>query len=160
MGKLRTNSIVKANQIGVSLVETMVALFILAVGTLGVLAMQVNALRVNQNAYLFSQAGFLANEMYEIMKAAPRDSLDQFVVDTDPGVVSCDFSSRCSEAEMRQFDIHTWYNNISDLLPDGTARVENPQGTRFNIVVSFTQQSLGDTGAADSRSTYSLPVEF
>ncbi len=181
MGKLRTNSITKANQTGVSLVETMVALFILAVGTLGVLAMQVNALRVNQNAYLFSQAGFFAENIAEAMRsealANPGVIPNPFATNFPSGTTCTSeansdepdgtIGSDCGEgacADIVSHNLWKWCGNLGFYLPLGegaiqevTSPTNNSPGI-YKITISFQQESLGDDD--NNRSTYELRVEI
>jgi type IV pilus assembly protein PilV len=55
-------------QKGASLLEVLIALFILGVGLLGVLAMQAESLKLNQQSYGSTQALFLANDAVERMR--------------------------------------------------------------------------------------------
>lgn len=59
------------SQNGSSLIEVMVALFVLAIGMLGVLAMQTRAIQMNQNSAQYSQATTLAADIYEAMLTSP-----------------------------------------------------------------------------------------
>jgi len=54
---------------GFSMIEVLVAVLILAIGLLGVAAMQTNALKSNQSAFQRSQATMLAYYMMDAMRA-------------------------------------------------------------------------------------------
>jgi type IV pilus assembly protein PilV len=54
---------------GFSLIEVLVAVLVLAIGLLGVAALQINATRANQSAELRSQASMLAYFMLDAMRA-------------------------------------------------------------------------------------------
>ena len=169
----KTKFLSMSNQLGVSLVETMVALFILAVGTLGVLAMQVNALRVNQNAYLFSQAGFLAENIAESMRShalSPSGSMDDYITffngpgdtcsssdtNTPNGTkgTQCALNTTCND--LVAHDIWQWCGSVGANLPLGRGAIEQVAGA-YQITISFQQESVGDT--SDDRSIYTLRVQ-
>ncbi|MCK5354747.1 MAG: type IV pilus modification protein PilV [Methyloprofundus sp.] len=57
------------NQGGFTLVEVLVAMIIFAIGMLGLAGLQTRALQDNQDAYLRTQAIFLANDMSDRIKA-------------------------------------------------------------------------------------------
>ncbi len=106
-----------ANQTGASLIEVMVALLILAVGLLGVLSMQSRALQLNQNAYLYSQAAILANDIMEAMRTS--SSLGPYIQETNTAPDCTDSTEDCSPAQIANWNMVEWRNNISSLLPDG-----------------------------------------
>lgn len=55
-------------QHGSSLLETMISLFVLAIGLLGTLAMQNKSIQHNQNSYAYSQAIVLATDLNERLR--------------------------------------------------------------------------------------------
>lgn len=59
----------KGTQRGVSLIEILIAVLVLAVGLLGVAALQANALKTNQSAVARSQAAMLAYLILDAMRA-------------------------------------------------------------------------------------------
>ena len=69
-------------QSGSSLIEVVVALFVLAIGMLGVLSMQVKSMQFNQSAYYYSQAVYLANEILENMRSSPSNA-NTYVIDLE-----------------------------------------------------------------------------
>lgn len=86
------------SQTGSSLIETMVSLFVLAIGLLGTLAMQTKSVQHNQNSYSFSQAL----------------------------VLSTDLSERLRTAEKPDEVLQNWKENaVKDGLPGGSAATEN-----------------------------------
>lgn len=63
-----------SDQSGMTLIEVMVALLILSVGVLGAAAVQINALKYTDSALRRTQAGFIAQDMLERMRANPDAS--------------------------------------------------------------------------------------
>ncbi|MEB0042456.1 MULTISPECIES: type IV pilus modification protein PilV [unclassified Pseudomonas] len=58
-------------QTGMTLIEVLIALLILAIGLLGAAALQLNALKYTDSAMLHSHASFVAHDMMERIRANP-----------------------------------------------------------------------------------------
>ena len=80
-------------QRGISLIEVLVAMVVLAVGLLGLLAMQTRGVQLNQAAYFQSQAMFMAHDIVERMRAN-NTVLDSYEADlvapNDADAAYCD----------------------------------------------------------------------
>lgn len=117
----------KRYQRGASLIEVMVALLILAVGLLGVLAMQARAVQLNQNAYLYSQAAILANDIMEAMRTS-RSSASDYLVSYDAAVTSAGDCTTvgvdCSPSQIARWNLSEWKTNVASLLPGGEGAIE------------------------------------
>jgi type IV pilus assembly protein PilV len=126
---------------GIGLIEVLVALFILAIGVLGAAAMQMNALKFNQNAAVRSQATFLAYEIADAMRANRTVALAggyDLALDDDPptGAVVGD-------------DLERWRAALSERLPAGSGGVAR-NGNVFTITIEWDESRLG---AADDSAT-------
>ncbi|MES2537482.1 MAG: type IV pilus modification protein PilV [Pseudomonadota bacterium] len=123
------------NESGFTLVEIMVAVFILGISVIGIAAMQLHALRTTQQSAFQSTAIELASEIANRMRANTHqmklvDSLNPFLhLDFQsathtamPPRVSC-YTSDCDAAELAQFDIHEWKRRIKAELPGGRIRI-------------------------------------
>ncbi len=135
---------------GSSLIEVMIALFILAVGMLGVLAMQTNSVQVSRNAAFYSQATILATDMAEAMRTSPSVA-DNYVIayDTatpaDPGCATT--TSDCDSADIANWNLHQWRDSVESLLPGGESRIVWNAGAEvFEISVRFVREYDEDTG--------------
>ncbi|TCK05939.1 type IV pilus modification protein PilV [Marinobacterium mangrovicola] len=64
----------KNSQSGSTLIEVLIAMFVIAVGLLGVAGMMTYTTKGNHSAYLRSQASFLAYDLADAMRAAPADA--------------------------------------------------------------------------------------
>lgn len=142
-------------QSGASMIETMVALLILAIGTLGVMAMQVNAMKFNQNAYLYTQAAVIAEEIGEVMRSVAPEARDHLAkkdavstnapADTISTIGGC--GSQDTENAFIDCYVGEWTANVSVLLPKGGFDIKQGgnDGTEwYQIVVSFDQASIED----------------
>lgn len=115
---LKTNNNLRV-QNGSSLLETMVSLFVLAIGLLGTLAMQTKSIQHNQNSYSYSQAIILATDLNERLKTA----------------------SDAAGAETQ------WKKNVAQFLPNGSADISaNTVGVK-KITLIFAESAAGESAA-------------
>lgn len=159
-------SIITLKQKGSSLIEVVVALFVLAIGMLGVMSMQVKSMQFSQSAYYYGQAVFLANDILEAMRSNPAFAHAYLIELDEPAPdasASCNSTSTsCSQAELRDWDLNEWRNNVESTLISGKSSVTN-NGNFYTITVQFddsrSEHASGtDTGA--SLSEYILVTEI
>lgn len=130
-------------QSGSSLVEVMVGLFILAIGLLGILAMQAKSIQFNQSAYSYSQVVYLANNMAEQIQMNP-DNITLFE-GTPENSKDCS-NAQCTLAELASWETEKWRNEVETFLPQGQASVEKLADQDYVLItVSF------DDSRADKR---------
>jgi type IV pilus assembly protein PilV len=126
---------------GFTLIEVLVAVLVLAIGLLGLAALQVTGLRNNHSAYLRSQATTLALDMADRMRAnkiavdnpsvAADDNQYALVtgaeIGTDPGYDCASTfpgsQTTCTSSQMAQIDIYQWLMLLQKALPSGTGTV-------------------------------------
>jgi len=135
---------------GFSLLEVLIALLVLAVGLLGIAALQGIALKTNHGAYLRSQATFLAYDMMDRMRANRTAALSgdyNLAMSADPG----------GGSSLTDEDLQDWIdNNVSVLLPAGDGEIDcvDNDGLTGNEVCTITVQwdegRLGGTATAAS----------
>ncbi len=115
---------------GFTLIEVLISVIILAIGLLGIAAMQINGIKTNDSAYLRSQASILAYEIIDRMRAnRNRDTkkLDKLKAyensfeDKIKNPPDCT-SSVCSEDELISSDIGEWKNSL-ETLPSGVGAI-------------------------------------
>lgn len=137
----RINSQRAANrQKGVGLIEVLVTLLVLSVGLLGLAGLQNESLKQTYNAYLESQALFLAEDMIDRMRLSPNPSL--YAYDLSEGVnvsTDCIQASCDSAAEMASWNLSDWISQVEDILPSGTGNVEiiNEAAGEYAITISY-----------------------
>ena len=120
-------------QEGVSLLESLVALLVLALGVLGMLGIQLKTLADNQTATHRVVAVRLADDLFERIKA--NASGDSGLASYVPSVVTgstwptfttptasqrCD-ANVCTSAQQAAFDLWTWQTQVRNTLPGGNA---------------------------------------
>ena len=117
----------KKAQKGASLLEVLIALFVLAVGLLGVLSLQAESLRFNQQAHSASQALFLANDLVERMRLNTKGEYATNQATPLVGVNPCKTNS-CDSAALASADLAEWASNIAARLPGGLGNVSRVAG--------------------------------
>lgn len=116
----------KNSQQGVGLVESMVSLFVLAIGLLGMSGLQVTAMKQSQNAYYRTQATNLAYDIIDRMRANRNvaKTTDAYASHyNQTHTTSADCSSSCSTSQIATYDLMTWKSDVKSLLPKGQAEI-------------------------------------
>ena len=122
---------------GFSLIEVMIALLITSVGLLGLAALQVSAMKYNHNAYLRSQATFLAKDMAERMRANRSAALG--------GDYNIAFgAAAASSGSLADADLSAWVGNVGNALPGGQGAVA-VNGRVANVSLRW-EDARGETG--------------
>ncbi|MDB4511836.1 type IV pilus modification protein PilV [Arenicella sp.] len=125
-------------QSGLSLVEILVTVVILAGGSLGIAAMQITSLNYAAGSYGRTQAVALAQDMANRLLANRAYALD---IDADgdigPGIDNyeiADFvdsfatgndcvANTCTPAELADYDRNRWLQDVARALPSGEGRI-------------------------------------
>lgn len=131
MLKVNMQSKIKLQK-GASLIEVLIALFLLAVGLLGVLAMQTESLKLNQQSYGSTQALFLANDAVERMRT-------NIMV-----LAKEDQSSPTLDQAFPTANLNDWKASVVSQLPGGIGDIAavNGASSTFKITITYPQQSL------------------
>jgi len=122
---------VRVRERGFTLVEVLVALFVLAVGIVGAGAVQITAERTRQQASLRSEAAQLANALVARMRvnpaiatlpdgANPYLSFQYDAAESMPAAAAlCFGGSSCTPEALAQFDLHALRQALSTQFPRG-----------------------------------------
>ena len=143
------------NQSGFNLVEVLIALVVLAVGLLGLAALQNMGLRLGHESYERTQATLLIDEIIDRMRANPSGveagnyatTLTSIppTFTTDCGTVTC------NAGEMAKYDMNQWISTITGAagaqslaIAGGEGAIEPIAGstTLFDISVKWQEQSV------------------
>ena len=137
---------------GFTILEIMIALFILAIGILGILSLQSQAVRYNHNAFLMSKATNLAVDMVDRMRANRAEAVDNNAYEIDIGDAApvardCE-ADVCTPAQLAEWDLEQWKADLANQLPGGdgavVALVDPNAQNGFSVVVSFLDRSYVD----------------
>lgn len=131
-------------QQGSSLIEVMIAFFVLAVGMLGVLAMQSTSVRMSSNAALYSQANLLAAEGIEAIRSSPTAgaTFNLNYDDITPVAPDCTtVGTECDADDMADWSLAQWRAGVESTLPGGESQIVSvAAGVLRNVTVSIRFQ--------------------
>jgi type IV pilus assembly protein PilV len=115
----------KAIENGYTLIEVLVALGILAIGLLGLAALQTTGLRFSHESYERTQAVIQTYDIIDRMRAnrapgaSPDSTYDSVALGISTGTTDCSGGSACTSSVMAQYDIRQWNTTNAQLLPVG-----------------------------------------
>lgn len=143
---------------GAGLIEVLISLLLMAVGLLGVLAVQIDGLRSNQRAEYLTEAHLLATDIMNVIVAydafADQASLRFTNLDSAASfsVTSC--NSGCSREQQYEFAGHEWSEQLKRILPSGRGTVNFNSGSRlFTIQIMWDEDGSGSVGENCSGNT-------
>lgn len=118
-------------QRGITLLESLVAIVVAALGILGILGVQMRTLTDTQTTVRRAQAIRLIEDLSERMKVHPNAlaSIDSYVISWRPGAAPtaqaaklCD-TGTCTHTEFAAYDLREWKRAVERALPLGDANV-------------------------------------
>jgi type IV pilus assembly protein PilV len=152
---------------GFSLVEVLIAVFVLALGVIGAAGLQLAAVRTSQQSGYQTIAVELANELADKMRSSDAqmklsDSANVFAnikydsaSDSDPTAPTLCYSSsaNCNANDLAKADIYEWLVNVKKLLPGGRVLV-----CRDSAPFDTSAKALTWTCTADSNSGLTIKI--
>jgi type IV pilus assembly protein PilV len=141
----------KANA-GFTLIEVLIAMVVLAIGLLGLAALQTTSLRNNQSAYFRSQATQLAYDIADRVRINTNSS-DPTTYDNynnKTGTADDCVTNTCTPAEMAGYDLSQWNAQLALQLPSGVG---------FICIDSTPDDGASTAGNCDSTgSAYAVKI--
>lgn len=146
------------HQRGITLLESLVAIVVAALGILGILGVQIRTLTDTQTTVRRAQAIRLIEDLGERMKVNPNALADidayksGFSDEPTPG--SC--SSGCNHSQLAAYDLAVWKQTVKNTLPLGQASVflapgegtgANPNRRQLGMMISWRENER-DTSSA------------
>lgn len=153
---MKTTSV--RHQRGITLLESLVAIVVAALGILGILGVQIRTLTDTQTTVRRAQAIRLIEDLGERMKVNPNALADidayksGFSEEPTPG--SC--SSGCNHSQLAAYDLAVWKQTVKNTLPLGQASVflapgegtgANPNRRQLGMMISWRENER-DTSSA------------
>lgn len=145
-------------QTGITLIESLIALVVAALGILGILGMQMRTLADNQTGVRRAQAIRLIEDFSERTKANPHSlsQINQYVSgwDDTPDASAANCATRsCGPADMAIYNLSQWKTSVGQMLPLGKARIfiaEDEAGTVSNqrqlgVMISWRENERSTT---------------
>jgi type IV pilus assembly protein PilV len=111
---------------GFTLIEVLISVLVLAIGLLGMAALQMNGLRNNQSAYLRAQATQLAYDMADRMRTnilEARDPMSGGTYNNGAATANDCAVNVCTTAQMTGYDFAQWNSALQTQLPLGAGTV-------------------------------------
>lgn len=128
---------------GFTLIEVLIAILVLAVGLLGLAGLQVVSLKTNHNAYLRSQATYLAHDAIERMRANRVAALS--------GSYDIGYSETASGASVAKNDLADWKTRLARELPGGDGAI-TVSASRLALVQIRWDDARGDDSGENAAS--------
>ena len=150
---------------GFAMLEVLISMLIIMFGVLGIAGMQMLAINNTENARYQSLATILASSMAAKMQAnkaywaAPATliSVGSTITNSPSSYTGTCIGSVCSAADMATYDLITWRNSITGLLPSGTASISCPgltSPTVCRLTLTWSEKNIalnnsigGESGA-------------
>ncbi|MFT5445000.1 MAG: type IV pilus assembly protein PilV [Gammaproteobacteria bacterium] len=121
---------------GFSLIEVLVAMLVLAIGLLGLAALQAQGMRFNHDAFVRTSATNLASDIIDKMRINRNTAATYVTTTTTPVPANC--TNVTVALNTPQADLDCWANRIESSLPLGRATIVQ-QGTSelFDISIMW-----------------------
>lgn len=151
-------------QRGVTLIESLVALVVIALGILGILGVQMRTLTDTQTGVRRAQAIRLIEDMGERMKVNPNAlaNINAYVTafaDT-PTLPNC--ASGCNAEQLAAYDVAVWKRIVRENLPTGQASIFVPPaesglatglGRQLGVMIAWRENERAGTKTDDIDAT-------
>ena len=151
-------------QRGVTLIESLVSLVVIALGILGILGVQMRTLTDTQTGVRRAQAIRLIEDMGERMKVNPNAlaNINAYVTafaDT-PTLPNC--ASGCNAAQLAAYDVAVWKRIVRENLPTGQASIFVPPaesglatglGRQLGVMIAWRENERAGTKTDDIDAT-------
>lgn len=139
---------------GMALMEVMVAGFLLVVGLMALLQIQLTALRQVQEAGIRQQASWLADDLVERIRVSPEEFARAGLSSPQAVTVShCRLPATCDAEQFYLQELSSWQLEVRQLLPDPDVVLQTVPGsadeTRMRLRMTWHSSSLSLANAFD-----------
>ena len=131
-------------QLGLTLVESLIALLVISIGLLGIAALQISSMQQNASALNHSQAVWIAYNMADRIRANITQFGNYAGIDTDTGYSEDCMTGTSNTNQMITADAADWTTHVQN-LPNGRGMVTGDP-TRLVISVMWDDEGTGATG--------------
>ena len=116
---------------GVSLIEVLVAVIILAFGLLGLAGLQSVSLRNNNSAMMRTQATYLAQDIVDRMRINKTAAIDDMSYEQPLASAK---PAAAAGSPQNLVDRNAWLTSIENTLPDGDGEIDCNNATNVCVV--------------------------
>ena len=151
---------------GFSLIEVLIALVILSVGTLGIAAMMAVSLKNKNSGYSRAQASDLAYTILDRMRANRATAIQHGydialgATPVSPPSDGCiGIAADCSPSQVADLDLTQWKHSLAGMLPSGDGSILTTglnQMTEVTITIQWNDRRSGQ--AADAVNGTAAPA--
>jgi type IV pilus assembly protein PilV len=149
------------SQSGFSLIEVIVSSFIMSIGALSMISLQLTSIGGTHNSQLRSMAVVMVDEMAQRMRNNRAVAIGGSYV-TDAGsngveVSACNEAGGCTGTDLARHDIWEWYGQVVGVtdetigLPAGNGSVVDNGDGSFTIAVSWVETKGLDPGVSNEQ---------
>lgn len=126
-------------QSGITLIEVLITVLVLAIGLLGIAALQTTAMTGNYTSYQYTQAAFLAQSMLERIRAnrnayANGNSYYNLAVGTAPAVAGTCYNTACSPQQQALWDMGIFYAQVTGASTLTGVKTLTPKDSSGNYI--------------------------
>jgi len=130
---------------GFTLLEVLVALLVLAIGLLGLAALQTMSFKFNHQSYERTQATFLAYDILDRMRANPTGDYSASAT-SDPGCIA----ASCTPNQLAEHDLFQWREAVERSLAASGTTVSTLGGTA-SVTLTWFENDIQQTLTINSR---------
>ena len=137
---------IAARQKGVTMVEVLITIFVLAIGLTGIMSMESYAIRMNHQSYLRTQAILQAQEMADRIHANLEGASAGFYGTAIPTSITQNcLSAPCTPAQLAEFDKWEWRTNTLAILPGAVVSLALNNSTGIHTITIQWKEESNDT---------------
>lgn len=144
-------------QHGVTMIEVLVTLVIVAVALLGTAGLQLYAMKLNKSGQFRTQAVFAASDLFERMEANKSAAIAGNYAVTLTSVVSLAATdcaaAACNSTALAADDMSKWETTVAAMLPQATWNVTQTAvgpPSDYTIVINWIDRSSDKTSHGES----------
>lgn len=124
---------------GFGLIEILVSMLVLGIGILGMVGLQLNAMKLNQTAGVRSQATFLAYDIADRMRANTSAAL--------AGAYDIALTGSAPSGDtIAAVDLGIWKTALANQLPAGAGSITR-NGLVLRVIVQWDERKVGGEAA-------------
>lgn len=135
-------------QRGISLIESLIAMVVMALGILGMLGVQMRTLTDTQGGVRRAQAIRLIEDLGERLQNNPDALSNLSTYTTEPSSSTDCVATPCSPSQLATFDIKNWRTAVENTLPGGKATVFVPQDSprQLGVLIGWSENRYNQDG--------------
>ncbi|MGP1629262.1 MAG: type IV pilus modification protein PilV [Giesbergeria sp.] len=153
---MTTSSFHKNRQQGFALIESLIAIVVVALGIFGILGVQMRTLSDTSTTVHRAQAIRLIEDLSERLKVNPNATvdLDAYVTafSAEPPVVDCP-SDICDHAQLAAYDLASWKKSVRDTLkgqasifvPPAESGIAATQRRQLGVMIAWRENERDTT---------------